>query len=95
MYNPSGKYIIKIFMANEWRYITIDDKIPVDQNDNCLLVSSSSVREIWPLLLHKAVLKIRSFYPPCPNLLDPWIIHHLTVYLYYLELGTYNSNTRR
>lgn len=82
IYNPSGKYLIKVFISNEWRYVIIDDLIPVDGDDNALLVASSNVKELWPLLLHKAILKIRSLYPPSPNLLDPWIIHSLTVYIY-------------
>lgn len=58
MYNPSGKYVVKLFWLGTWRKITIDDKIPVDENGKPLFITSSTPNEIWTWLLCKAVLKI-------------------------------------
>lgn len=57
-YNPSGKYIVKVFWLGCWRKIVIDDRIPLDINGKPLLVCSSSANEIWTLLLCKALLKV-------------------------------------
>jgi hypothetical protein len=58
MYNASGKYMVKLFFLGAWRKITIDDRIPVDNEGKPLLICSSISNELWPLLLTKAVLKI-------------------------------------
>jgi hypothetical protein len=57
-YNPSGKYMIKLFWLGTWRKIVVDDRIPVDVNGKPLLLSSTSSHEIWPLLLSKALMKL-------------------------------------
>ena len=61
IYNPSGKYIVKLFWLGAWRKIVIDDRVPVDASGKPLLVSSPFPLEIWPLLVCKALLKVASF----------------------------------
>jgi hypothetical protein len=58
MYNPSGKYVVKLHWLGTWRKITIDDKIPVDSQGRALMLTSSLSNEIWPFLLCKALLKV-------------------------------------
>jgi hypothetical protein len=43
-----------------WRKITIDDSIPFDSKNQCLLPQTSLSYELWPMLLTKALLKIIS-----------------------------------
>ncbi|KAJ2999333.1 hypothetical protein HDV02_003114 [Globomyces sp. JEL0801] len=57
-YNPSGKYMVKLFWLGCWRKIVIDDKIPVDVNGKPLMLCSSVPNELWPMLLCKALLKV-------------------------------------
>jgi hypothetical protein len=57
-YNPSGKYMVKLFWLGAWRKIVIDDRFPVDSNGQHLLVSTGYFHEIWTLILAKALLKI-------------------------------------
>jgi hypothetical protein len=57
-YNPSGKYLVKIYWLGAWRKIAIDDRIPVDINGKPLLLSSSFQNELWPLILSKALIKV-------------------------------------
>jgi hypothetical protein len=57
-YNPSGKYMVKLFWLGAWRKIVIDDRFPVDTNGQPLFVSTGSSHEIWTLILSKALLKI-------------------------------------
>lgn len=59
VYNPSGKYAVKLFVLGKWRRVDIDDRLPVDDADNAIVYVTSSMRsEIWPALLTKALLKV-------------------------------------
>nr|CAD7447976.1 unnamed protein product [Timema bartmani] len=58
--NPFGKYIVRLYFMGTWRRITVDDYIPVDQNNRILLPTCDKTYEIWPLILTKALLKIAS-----------------------------------
>lgn len=58
LYNPSGKYSVKLYWLGAWRKITVDDKIPLDASNRPLLISSPCTTELWPLLLSKALVKI-------------------------------------
>ncbi|CAF4088818.1 unnamed protein product [Rotaria sp. Silwood2] len=43
-----------------WRKLIIDDTIPFDSKNRCLLPQTSLPYELWPMLLSKALLKIIS-----------------------------------
>ncbi len=43
-----------------WRKVFIDDFIPVDLEGRVLLPQSSLPRELWPMLLTKAICKVMS-----------------------------------
>nr|CAD7394357.1 unnamed protein product [Timema cristinae] len=58
--NPFGKYIVRLYFMGTWRRITVDDYIPVDQNNRILLPTCDKPYEIWPMILTKALLKIAS-----------------------------------
>ncbi|XP_055336372.1 uncharacterized protein LOC129586906 isoform X2 [Paramacrobiotus metropolitanus] len=55
---PNGKYAVRLFWMGTWRKISVDDQIPVDENNHSLLPICSEPTEIWPVILSKAVLKI-------------------------------------
>jgi hypothetical protein len=44
---------------DQWRSVTIDDRIPVDLFGRPLLVGVRPL-QLWPLLLSKALLKVRA-----------------------------------
>eukprot|EP00047_Mylnosiga_fluctuans_P018992 m.77303 g.77303 ORF g.77303 m.77303 type:complete len:1503 (+) comp7912_c0_seq2:72-4580(+) len=56
--NPTGKYCVKLFLMGAWRKVTIDDKFPVDEDGNLLVPRSSTLGELWPLLVIKAVARM-------------------------------------
>ena len=60
LYNPAGKYAVKLFFMGCWRKVLVDDNVPFDSFGRPLLPVSTNSLELWPLLLSKALLKIAS-----------------------------------
>ncbi|CBZ29484.1 putative calpain-like cysteine peptidase [Leishmania mexicana MHOM/GT/2001/U1103] len=56
VYNPFGKYAVKLFVDGAYRKVLVDDCLPVDVLGRPLL-STTSRKELWPCLIAKAVLK--------------------------------------
>lgn len=54
VYNPHGKYCVRLFIDGAFRRIVIDDYLPVDVLGRPFL-SFTSQKEIWPALLAKAL----------------------------------------
>lgn len=57
VYNPGGKYSVKLFVLGKWRKVDVDDRLPVDANGKIVYATSSMGSEIWPALLTKALFK--------------------------------------
>ena len=58
MYNPSGKYAVRLYWLGAWRKVIVDDRIPCNSEGKPLVVTSPNPVELWPILLTKAILKI-------------------------------------
>ncbi|KAJ3405384.1 hypothetical protein HDU80_001467, partial [Chytriomyces hyalinus] len=58
MYNPTGRYAVKLFWLGCWRKVIVDDRIPVDDQNRPLVPGSPITQEIWPYLISKALVKI-------------------------------------
>ncbi|KAG5496158.1 hypothetical protein JKF63_02459 [Porcisia hertigi] len=56
VYNPFGKYAVKLFVDGAYRKVLVDDSLPVDVLGRPLLTTTSR-RELWPCLVAKAVVK--------------------------------------
>ena len=70
-YNPLGIYYVKINQNNGWKYVIVDDYIPVyispdNKNEEIAYLSikshSQTQVDIWPLILQKAYAKFYSTY---------------------------------
>merc|ERR1719409_1771656 len=64
IFNPHGKYIVKLFVQGKWRQVVIDDVVPVgiaaagySAVHAPLLPAASVPTVIWPQLLTKALLR--------------------------------------
>ncbi len=62
IYNPSGKYWIKLLQFGKYRKIEIDDLIPVNKNTfECYFPRTTNKFELWPILLTKGIIKLFSY----------------------------------
>ena len=59
--SPNGKYLVRMWIMNAWRCVTVDDRVPVDVFGTSLLVGVRPLM-LWPILLSKAILKLASRY---------------------------------
>ena len=84
IYNPNGKYIIKLYLMGKPRKIIIDDRIPCNRNHEYILPQCHSIEEIWPALFIKALIKLNMYKARHPfyfcneEFVDNSLIYELT-----------------
>mmetsp|Transcript_19533 Transcript_19533/g.14240 ORF Transcript_19533/g.14240 Transcript_19533/m.14240 type:complete len:214 (+) Transcript_19533:319-960(+) len=61
MYNPAGRYVVKLFINGVWRAVEIDDFLPVDQLGQWICAYSNKGK-LWVSLMEKAYLKVHGGY---------------------------------
>ena len=62
VYNPSGRYWVKLYYLGKARKIEIDDVFPFDEQTSRFLYPMAEFGNIiWPLILTKAIYKLLSF----------------------------------
>lgn len=60
VYNPGGKYAVRVFWLGCWRRITVDDSVPLDAQGRVLLPRTSIANEAWSLIIAKVACRIAS-----------------------------------
>lgn len=64
MYNPSGKYMVKLWLNGVARAVVVDDFLPIDRFGNllCSQTSSKNSLELWVPIIEKAYMKLCGGY---------------------------------
>lgn len=62
MYNPFGKYMVKLHLNGVTRKVIIDDQLPMNRYGQLLCSYSSNKSEFWISLLEKAYMKVMGGY---------------------------------
>lgn len=57
MYNPYGKYMLRIYVNGCYRMLTLDDRFLISHTLSPITAYSFQPEEIWVTLIEKGLLK--------------------------------------
>ena len=90
VYNPYGKYAVRLYYMGAWRKIVIDDQIPVDDQNRPMLPQTTISGELWPMLLSKVNYELDDILNYHDNMTR--FNSSCILCIYALSFGSINSN---
>ncbi|CAH1395446.1 unnamed protein product [Nezara viridula] len=80
LFNPFGKYMVKLHLNGVTRKVIIDDTLPVNKYNQLLSSFSTKKNEMWISLLEKAYMKVMGGYDfPDLHALTGWIPERVAI----------------
>ncbi|KAI9314987.1 hypothetical protein BX666DRAFT_1965459, partial [Dichotomocladium elegans] len=87
LYNPNGKYVIKLYHNGIQRKVVVDDLLPVSRKGTLMCTFSTDKEELWASIIEKAYMKLMGGYDfPGSNSgidlysLTGWIPEHIFIH---------------
>ncbi|KAL9655918.1 hypothetical protein ABK040_007539 [Willaertia magna] len=62
IYNPYGKYSVRLYFNGVARKVVVDDLLPIDAEGNLLCSYSTCESELWVSIMEKAYMKLNGGY---------------------------------
>ena len=62
VFNPAGKYIVKLTFNGIPRKVVVDHRVLVNRSQKPVTVCSRNLGELWPIIIEKAFLKVHGGY---------------------------------
>ena len=62
LYNPSGKYLIRLHVNGIPRKVLVDDRLPVSRDGRLMTSHTTHPQELWVSLIEKAYMKLNGGY---------------------------------
>ena len=62
IYNPAGKYLVKLTFNGVARKIVVDDRLPISRGGELMCSHSTHREELWVSIIEKAYLKVMGGY---------------------------------
>ena len=78
IYNPAGKYVVKLHANGVERKVVVDDRIPLARDGQPMCSHSTHAEELWVTIIEKARARPSAIphTPPLPSLTPPHPISH-------------------
>ena len=62
IYNPSGKYVVKLHLNGIDRKVAVDDRLPLARDGRLMTSHTTHAQELWVSIIEKAYMKVNGGY---------------------------------
>ena len=62
IYNPAGKYLVKLHVNGIARKVVVDDRFPLSRDGRLMTSHTTHAQELWVSIIEKAYMKVNGGY---------------------------------
>lgn len=62
LYNPSGKYVVRLHLNGIERKVVVDDRLPLSRDGQLMTSHTTHPQELWVSIIEKAYMKVNGGY---------------------------------